>query len=78
MNVLPSEPMPSNKPLLHIVMDPEFIERIDDYYHRRRFPSRSAAVIALLEWALEQDPELQPQRRRAPRERRGTIRDGDG
>lgn len=63
MNVVPSAPMPSNKPLLHIVMDQEFIDRVDDYQHRRRFPSRSAAVIALLEWALAQDPELQPRRR---------------
>jgi hypothetical protein len=63
--VVVSSGMPSQKPLLHIVMDEEFLDRIDEYQHEQRFPSRSAAVKALLDWALNQAPDLGPKRLRA-------------
>lgn len=58
--------MPSNKPLLHIVMDQELIDRIDNFRFENRFPSRAAAVKWLIEWALAQ--EVKPERK-AARER---------
>lgn len=63
MNVVPSV-MPSNKPMLHIVMGDDRLDQIDEYQHRQRFPSRSATIVALLDWALAQNPDLQPSRRR--------------
>lgn len=74
MCVLPSG-MPSNKPLLHIVMDDDRLDRIDEYQHRKRFPSRSAAIVALLDWALDQNPDLQPQRRRVRQVESREVRD---
>lgn len=52
MNVVPSG-MPSSKPLLHIVVDPEFIGRLDDFRYANRFPSRSEAMRWLMEAALD-------------------------
>lgn len=52
--------MPSKKPLLTLVMDPDLIKRLDDFRYERRFPSRAAAIKWLLEWALAQNPETPP------------------
>lgn len=49
--------MPSTKPLINLVMEPELIERIDDFRFARRFPSRAAAMKWLLTWALDRQPE---------------------
>ncbi len=46
--------MPSTKPLINLVMDPELVERIDDFRFANRFPSRAAAIKWLLTWALDQ------------------------
>jgi hypothetical protein len=45
--------MPSQKPLLHLVMDQALIDKIDHFRFEERFPSRAAAVTWLLEWAME-------------------------
>lgn len=46
--------MPTKKPIIPVTMDPELVERIDDY--RRNvsgsIPSRSDAIRRLLEEAL--------------------------
>ena len=49
--------MASTKPLVHLVLDQEIIDRIDDFRFTKRFPSRSAAMKWLLTWALEQQQE---------------------
>jgi hypothetical protein len=48
--------MPSEKPLLNFVIDPELLKRIDDFRYKNRFPSRAAAIKWLLDWALGQKP----------------------
>lgn len=53
-NRLPSDPPPVEKPLVHLVMDEAFIERIDDFRFANRFPSRAAAIKWLLDAALKQ------------------------
>lgn len=62
MNVVHSpvrgDGMPSEKPLLHIVFEPELLERVDDFRFANRFPSRAAAVKWLLTWALNQEPKV--------------------
>jgi len=45
--------MPSTKPLLHIVMAQELIDRIDDFRFAHRYPSRAAAIKALIEAGLQ-------------------------
>ncbi len=42
----------SEKPYLNFVIEDELLKRIDDFRYAQRFPSRAAAVKALLEWAL--------------------------
>ena len=49
--------MASNKPLITFNMEPELIQRVDDYRFRNRFPSRAAAMKCLMKWALQRDPE---------------------
>ncbi len=45
--------VPSNKPFVHLVIDPELIERIDDFRFSFRLPSRSHAIRYLIEAGLE-------------------------
>jgi len=47
--------MPSKKPFLSFVIDPELLRKIDDYRFKHRFESRAAAVKYLLKIALEQE-----------------------
>lgn len=49
--------MPSDKPLIHFVVDLDFIKQIDDYRFKHRFKSRAAAMKFLMRHALSQDPE---------------------
>ncbi len=42
--------------LIHFVIPPELLKRIDDFRFAHRFPSRAAAIKWLLEWALDQNP----------------------
>lgn len=46
--------MPSTKPFISFVADPEFIKRIDDWRFANRYPSRAAAIKALIEQSLNQ------------------------
>jgi hypothetical protein len=48
--------MPSDKPFLSFVIDPELLKRVDDFRFKNRFESRAAAIKWLLEWALDQKP----------------------
>ncbi len=48
--------MATDKPILNFVIDPELLERLDDFRFKYRFESRAAAVKWLLEWALRQKP----------------------
>ena len=47
----------SQKPFLHFVIDPGLLKRIDDFRFRRRFPTRSQAIITLIEAGLKVSPE---------------------
>lgn len=42
----------TTKPGVLIHLDPEFIQRVDDFRYQHRFPSRAAAMRFLMEWAL--------------------------
>lgn len=55
--------MPRTSPLLHFVAPPELVRRLDDFRFARRFPSRAAAVKALLDYALRANPDLKPDER---------------
>jgi len=48
--------MPSIKPILNFVANPELIKRLDDFRFKNRFESRAAAIKWLLDWALDQKP----------------------
>lgn len=45
--------MPSKKPFLNFVIEPDLLERIDEYRFKNRFESRAAAIKYLLRVALE-------------------------
>lgn len=46
--------------LVNVLMEPDLIERLDDFRYTKRFPSRAAAIKWLLTWALDQAPEVVP------------------
>ncbi len=48
--------MPSNKPKLIFYIDEDLLQKIDDFRYDNRFPSRAAAVMWLLRYALKQKP----------------------
>jgi metal-responsive CopG/Arc/MetJ family transcriptional regulator len=41
------------KPILDFVIDPALLERVDDFWHDNRFPTRAEAVRCLIEAALD-------------------------
>jgi hypothetical protein len=45
--------MASDKPLVHLTMEPELIRRIDDFRYANRFPSRAAAIKFMLDEFLK-------------------------
>jgi hypothetical protein len=45
-----------DKQLLHISIDRELLDRIDDYRFAHRFPTRAGAIKWLLHWALARTP----------------------
>lgn len=49
--------MPSKKPFLSFIIDPELLERIDEFRFRWRFQSRASAIRWLLDWALHRKPD---------------------
>lgn len=52
--------MPSKKPFLSFVIDPDLLKAIDDFRFEHRFPSRAATVKWLLIWALQRNPKPPP------------------
>lgn len=48
--------------LVNVLMEPEMIERLDDFRFEKRFQSRAAAIKWLLTWALDQEPEVDRER----------------
>ncbi len=46
--------MPTDKPFLSFVIDPQLLERVDEFRFRMHFPSRAMAIKHLLNWALNQ------------------------
>jgi len=50
--------LPTEKPRLTIALDEELLSKIDDFRFENRYPSRSAAVIALIEKGLNDNSEL--------------------
>lgn len=44
--------MPSDKPLINFVIEPELLEMIEHFRFQERFPSRAAAIKWLLRHAL--------------------------
>lgn len=49
--MLPS--VPSTKPLVSFVCDPEFLRRVDRFRWQHRMKSRAAAILWLLERGLD-------------------------
>ena len=47
--------MPSKKPFLSFVIEPELLEKIDDFRFKKRFESRAGAIKYLLRTALEKE-----------------------
>lgn len=45
--------VPSTKPFVHLVLEPELLERIDDFRFTFRHPSRNAAIRFLIEAGLQ-------------------------
>jgi metal-responsive CopG/Arc/MetJ family transcriptional regulator len=52
--------VPSSKPFVHLVLDDELLQRIDDFRFGFRLPSRSAAIRWLIVAALDQNPIPEP------------------
>lgn len=48
--------MPSTKPFLSFVIDPELLKRIDEFRFKNQFESRAAAILFLVEYALSCRP----------------------
>jgi hypothetical protein len=48
--------MPTDKPLLNFVIEPELLKRLDDFRYKYRFPTRARAIKWLLDWALRAKP----------------------
>jgi hypothetical protein len=49
--------MQSTKPMLHLVIDPDLLHRLDDFRFEKRFQSRAAAIVWLLAHALDEQPQ---------------------
>lgn len=49
--------MPSQEPLVHLIIPKVLLRRIEDFRFKHRFASRSAAIKWLLSWALDQKPQ---------------------
>ena len=48
--------MSTAKPILNFSVDPALLKRLDEFWHKHRFPNRAASVKWLLDWALKQNP----------------------
>ena len=45
--------MPTEKPIITLAVEKEFLERIDDYRFENRIPTRSEAIRRLIDQALK-------------------------
>lgn len=45
--------MPTKKPRYTVIVDEEMLKRIDDFRFENRYPSRSAATLALIRIGME-------------------------
>jgi len=45
--------MPSTQPFVHLILDEEVIEKIDDFRYAKRIPSRNAAIRRLIMTGLD-------------------------
>jgi hypothetical protein len=52
MNVVRSG-MPSDKPVVNFIAEPEFIQKLDDFQFAHRFKTRAAAIKWLVSAALD-------------------------
>jgi metal-responsive CopG/Arc/MetJ family transcriptional regulator len=43
----------TSKPVVNLVLDPELLSRIDEFWHDQRFNARSEAMRWLIEAALD-------------------------
>jgi len=59
--------MPSQKPLLHLIADPAFVEVLDRFHHRYRFSSRTRAALFLMQWAIKHGAKPEPEDLKPPR-----------
>lgn len=50
--------MPSEKPRVTFVADPKLIKKIDKFWHRNEFRSRSEAITWMIEYVLREDPKV--------------------
>lgn len=48
------------KQAIHLFLDAETLAKIEEYRYSRRFPSRAAAILNLLNWALSHPPAEPP------------------
>ena len=44
------------KQAIHLFLDAETLAKVEEYRYARRFPSRAAAILSLLNWALLHPP----------------------
>lgn len=44
------------KQAIHLFLDADTLARVEEYRYQRRFPSRAAAILSLLQWALSHPP----------------------
>ena len=70
--------VPSTKPFIHVILEPELLERIDDFRFGYRLPSRNAAIRFLLMAALDQDPVPEPDLEKLDRAQKARRRRSPG
>jgi hypothetical protein len=48
--------MANLKQAIHLLLDPPVVDKIDRYRYSHQIPSRTKAIIELIEWALSHPP----------------------
>jgi metal-responsive CopG/Arc/MetJ family transcriptional regulator len=59
----------TDKPIINLVVDTELLEQVDEFWHEKRFASRSEAIRWLIRAAL--DKKLTPNRNDSSRPKKG-------
>lgn len=70
MSVATLHGVPSKKPFVHVILEPELIERIEDFRYGMRIPTRNAAIRWLITAGLDQNPLPEPDPNPPPKRRR--------